>query len=205
VSWPHILSLSRMVAGPIVAALVLGPPGDEYLLAAILFVCASFTDLLDGKLARYAQRVSPLGIFLDTTSDKVMVSLVLAAMAIAGLTAAWIPLVVIAREFIISGLRSYAASRRQIISARFLGKGKAALTMAAIPLVLAADDGLHRGALSHLWSSSVSHALGVGASWLLGVAVALTVLSGLAYLADARSLLAPDTEDESPAAVAGRG
>ncbi|MBV9282417.1 MAG: CDP-alcohol phosphatidyltransferase family protein, partial [Chloroflexi bacterium] len=106
-SWPHILSLSRVAAGPIITALVLSTPGDAYLLAAILFALASFTDMVDGKLARYSRRVSPLGIFLDTTADKVLVSLVLVGMAIARLSPAWIPLVIIGREFLISGLRSY--------------------------------------------------------------------------------------------------
>lgn len=204
-TWPHLLSLSRMVAGPVVAALVLGPPGDGYLLAAVLFACASFTDLLDGQLARYSRSVSPLGIFLDTTADKVLVSLALVGMAIAGLAGAWIPLVVIGREFIISGLRSYAASRHQIISARLLGKGKAALTMAAIVLVLAADDGAAGGILSHLGSRPLWHTLSLGAAWVLGLATVLTVVSGLAYLADARPLLEPEADDQSRPAVVGRG
>src|SRR5947209_7727508 len=116
-SWPHVLSLSRVVAAPIIALLVVAKPGDGYLVAAVIFALASGTDLIDGKLARYSQSASPFGVFLDTTADKVMVSLTLVAMAISQLTWSWIPLVIIGREFLVSGLRSYAASRSRIISA----------------------------------------------------------------------------------------
>jgi CDP-diacylglycerol--glycerol-3-phosphate 3-phosphatidyltransferase len=189
-SWAHILSLSRVIVGPIIAALVLAPPGDSFLLAALLFGAASVTDLLDGKLARYSQRASPLGVFLDTTADKVLVSLVLVALAIDGLSPAWIPIVVIGREFLISGLRSFAASCDRIISAHIWGKGKTALTMLAIGLLLFAANGRAGGALSHIvgshgfWSGAVSLAV-----WLLGLGAVLTIVSGLRYVVDAWSLL----------------
>src|SRR5919202_638097 len=154
-SWPHILSFSRIVAGPVVSLLVLAGTADAYLLAAILFALASLTDLIDGKLARYSQRVSPLGIFLDTTADKVLVSLALVSMSIAGLAAAWVPLVIIGREFVISGLRSYAASCNRIISAHAWGKGKAAVTMVAISCVLIAANGTSGGILTKALSEGV--------------------------------------------------
>jgi CDP-diacylglycerol--glycerol-3-phosphate 3-phosphatidyltransferase len=209
VSWPHILSFSRIVAGPLVSALILGRPGDAYLLAAILFALASVTDLIDGKLARYSRRVSPLGIFLDTTADKILVSLALVSMAVAGLSAAWIPLVIIGRELFISGLRSFAASSNHIISAHSWGKGKTATTMVAIFCLLMAADGKTGGVLariaSHaLWSEAFS-----GASWLLWLAAALTVVSGVRYFVDARPLFHPGPRvaevrnEEHPRAVAG--
>lgn len=199
-SWPHILSFSRVVAGPVVAALIVATPGDAYLLAAILFVLASLTDLVDGKLARYAQRVSPLGIFLDTTADKVLVSLTLVAMAVAGLSALWVPLVIIGREFLISGLRSYAASQGQVISSHSWGKGKTLLTMTAIPLILAIASGRAGGALAPLFSHpswSVGYTV---AEWLLWAAAALTILSGVRYVRDARPLfhLHPTAEPAVP-------
>lgn len=188
------------------AALVLAPPGDAYLIAAVLFALAALTDAVDGKLARYSRTVSPLGIFLDTTSDKVMVSLVLVAMAVAGLAAAWIPLVIIGREFLISGLRSYAASRDRIISAHAWGKGKAAVTMLAIVLVLVAADGALGGAAAwvggrHVWELGRT----VGA-WLLALSAIMTVISGLRYVVDAWPLFSETPADsrragERPRAV----
>lgn len=197
-SWAHILSLSRIVASPFVAALILDRPGDAYLAAALIFALASLTDLLDGKLARYARQVSPLGIFLDTTADKVLVSLTLIALAIAGLAPGWIALVVVGREFLISGLRSYGASHDHIISSHSWGKGKTVVTMAAIFFLLVALDGEDGGRLAPLaapgdWDAFVTLAL-----WLLVAAALLTILSGLRYLADARPLwrTAPRTEEQ---------
>lgn len=186
--------------------MVLAPAGDAYLVAALLFAVASLTDAVDGKLARYSQRVSPLGIFLDTTSDKVMVSLVLVSMAVAGLAAAWIPLVIIGREFLISGLRSYAASRDRIISAHTWGKGKAAVTMLAIFVVLVAADGVAGGAPSHAGSHHTWETIRTVGDWLLALAAVMTVVSGMRYLIDAWPLfrepeVTPGNVDDRPRAV----
>lgn len=197
----HLLSLSRVVAGPVVAVLVLAPPGDSYLLASVLFTAAALTDLFDGQLARYSRNVSPFGIFLDTTSDKVLVSLTLIAMAMAGLIQGWVPLVIIGRDLLITGLRSYAASRDRIISAHIWGKGKAALTMAAVSLILAADNGRTGGALSHVMSRQTWHAVGIGASWLLGAAAALAIISGIRYVIDAWPLMYETSTGDVPRAM----
>lgn len=206
-SWPHLLSLSRIAAGPVVAALALARPGNAYLVAAILFALASLTDAVDGKLARYSQQVSPLGIFLDTTSDKVLVSLTLVGMAIAGLVPAWIPLVIIAREFLISGLRSYAASCDRIISAHVWGKGKAAVTMVAMVVVLVIASGRGGGSLASLWPHTTWDHLYTASLWLLGLGAFLTIVSGVRYLVDAWPLFHPTpsaTAPEPRRAVAGR-
>jgi CDP-diacylglycerol---glycerol-3-phosphate 3-phosphatidyltransferase len=188
-SLAHILSLSRVVAGPVIAGLILAPPGDGFLVAAIVFCLASITDLLDGKLARYSQQVSPLGVFLDTTSDKVLVSLVLVALSIDNLSPAWIPIVIIGREFLISGLRSFAASYDRIISAHLWGKGKTALTMTGICLVLLAANGQSGGVLSRIGSHAMwQHAVTV-CIWVLGASAVLTVVSGIRYIVDAWPLL----------------
>jgi CDP-diacylglycerol---glycerol-3-phosphate 3-phosphatidyltransferase len=195
-SWPHILSFSRVVAGPIVAVLLLVSSGDGYLAAALLFGIASLTDIADGKLARHAQRVSPLGVFLDTTSDKILVSLTLIGMAIAQLCPAWVVLVIVGREFLISGLRSYAASCNQVISSHIWGKGKAALTMFAIWVLLLSADGRWAGVFARigthdLWDKTYDACL-----WILYVAAVLTVISGARYLVDAWPLLRSGDEPE---------
>jgi CDP-diacylglycerol---glycerol-3-phosphate 3-phosphatidyltransferase len=207
-SWPHVLSFSRVVASPVIAALILAQPGDTYLAAAIIFALASLTDLADGQLARHTRSVSPLGIFLDTTADKVMVSLTLIAMPVAGLAPAWIPMVIIGRELFISGLRSYAATCNRIISAHIWGKGKAALTMVAIPCVLVAASGRAGGVLSHMSNHNTWTALYTLSSWLLVVAAVLTIVSGLRYVVDAAPLFRTDeiaeTEGElRPRKIAG--
>lgn len=208
-SWPHVLSFSRIVVSPVVAVLVLSGPGDAYVLAAIIFSLASITDSVDGQLARYSQCVSPLGVFLDTTADKILVSLTLVGMAVAGLVPAWIPLVIIGREFLITGLRSFAASSDHVISAHIWGKGKAALTMIAVGLMLLAADGRAGGALARLGSHALwRHAFTVSL-WLLTVAAILTVVSGIRYIVDAWPLLRDATaprsveQEERPRMIAG--
>jgi CDP-diacylglycerol--glycerol-3-phosphate 3-phosphatidyltransferase len=188
-SLAHILSLSRVVAGPVIAGLILASPGDGFLVAAIVFCLASITDLLDGKLARYSQQVSPLGVFLDTTSDKVLVSLVLVALSIDNLSPAWIPIVIIGREFLISGLRSFAASYGRIISAHLWGKGKTALTMTGICLVLLAANGQAGGVLSQIGSHAMWQHAVTACIWVLGASAVLTVVSGIRYIVDAWPLL----------------
>src|SRR6059058_929880 len=84
-SAPNLLSFSRILAAPVLYALV--AIGGKYgcLIAALLFIAASITDTLDGELARRRHLVSPLGIYLDTTSDKVLVAVLLVALAVARL------------------------------------------------------------------------------------------------------------------------
>jgi CDP-diacylglycerol--glycerol-3-phosphate 3-phosphatidyltransferase len=208
-SWPHILSFSRIVASPIIAALILAPSGDAYLVAALIFTLASLTDLVDGKLARHARCESPLGIFLDTTADKVMVSLALIALATANLSPAWIPLVIIGREFLISGLRSYAASSGRIISAHIWGKRKAAITMVAVVCLLIAADGRTGGLLAHVGSHRAWDDIFTATVWLLGVSAVLTIISGIRYVVDAWPLfqaepaLADERADSRPRKISG--
>jgi CDP-diacylglycerol--glycerol-3-phosphate 3-phosphatidyltransferase len=115
----------------------------------------------------------------------------LIALALAGLTPAWIPLVIIGREFLVSGLRSYAASCDRIISAHIWGKGKAASTMVAVGLLLLAEDGRAHGLLA----ASLSHSAWQNAFniclWLLGLSAVLTVISGIRYFVDAWPLFRP--------------
>lgn len=187
-SWPHLLSFSRILVSPLVAALALAPAGDVYLVAALLFALASLTDAFDGKLARRTQRVSPLGIFLDTTADKVLVSLSLVALAVAGLAPVWVVLVIIGREFLISGLRSFAASYDEIISAHAWGKGKAAVTMIGITLVLLSAAGNTGGLLGRIASHTQWHFLYLLSQGALILAAVLTIVSGARYFVDALPL-----------------
>jgi CDP-diacylglycerol--glycerol-3-phosphate 3-phosphatidyltransferase len=120
-------------------------------------------------------------------------------MAVAGLAAAWIPLVIIGREFLISGLRSYAASCDRIISAHAWGKGKAAVTMLAIFVVLVAADGGAGGLPSHLGSRHAWDTARTAGDWLLALAALMTVVSGVRYVVDAWPLFrapAPEAVDE---------
>src|ERR1700674_1326726 len=145
---PNLLSFSRIVAAPILYVLVVSRGRYGFLAAAVLFVAASLTDTLDGQLARRRHLVSPLGIYLDTSSDKILVAVLLVALAVVHLAPGWMAAVIIAREFLVTGLRSYAAALGVVIPAGGWGKAKTIITIVALFLVLLEGDAPQGGLLS---------------------------------------------------------
>ena len=107
---PNLLSLARLVATPVVVALLLWAPPNR-LAAAALFSLASITDYLDGYLARRWQVVSQFGVFCDLMADKLLVASTLIAMVGIGWCRAWMVIVIVGRELVVSGLRSWAAAQ----------------------------------------------------------------------------------------------
>ena len=159
----------------------------------MLFVAASLTDTLDGQIARRRHLVSPLGIYLDTTSDKILVAVLLIAIAVAHLGPGWMAAVIIAREFLVTGLRSYAAALGIVIPAGGWGKAKALITIIALFLVLLEGDARQGGLLnSHSLPGSILVS-SVGpftvAVWVLLIAVIWTLGSGAEYIREAIPLL----------------
>src|SRR5438067_8294419 len=145
---PNLLSFSRILVAPVIYALVVSGSRYGFLIAALLFVAASITDTLDGEIARRRHLVSPLGIYLDTTSDKVLVAVLLVALAVARVAPGWMAAVIIAREFLVTGLRSYAAALGVIIPAGGWGKAKTVITIVALLLVLLEGDARQGGWLT---------------------------------------------------------
>src|SRR5256886_8988263 len=129
---PNLLSFSRIVAAPILYVLVVSGGRYGFLAAAVLFVAASLTDTLDGQIARRRGLVSPLGIYLDTTSDKILVAVLLIGLAVAHIAAGWMAAVIIAREVLVTGLRSYAAALGVVIPAGGWGEAKTVITILAL-------------------------------------------------------------------------
>lgn len=135
---PNILSVARLLATiPLVILILLKEPW-ALLVATALFVLGSVTDTIDGRLARRYHLVSNLGVFLDLTADKVFVSAALIALVQVGFVPAWIVIVIVAREFLVSGLRSFAAARGVVIPAGRWGKQKTLLTLLSIGGILLA-------------------------------------------------------------------
>jgi CDP-diacylglycerol--glycerol-3-phosphate 3-phosphatidyltransferase len=156
-------------------------------------VLASVTDTLDGEIARRRGLVSPLGIYLDTTSDKVLVAVLLVALAVAHLAPGWMAAIIIAREFLVTGLRSYAAALGIVIPAGGWGKAKTLITIVALLLVLLEGDASQGGWLSGqsapgnlLLSPLGPFTLSI---WALLISVVWTVGSGAEYIREAIPLL----------------
>jgi len=115
---------------------------SAYGFAIVIFIIASLSDVVDGQLARRRDQVSTLGKFLDPIADKLLISAALIVLVEKHLAPSWAVVVIIAREFIISGLRSVAASEGIIIQAQSLGKLKMwAQCVAVVALLVAAANG----------------------------------------------------------------
>ncbi len=142
---PNALTLLRIFFVPLlVAALVQGHVTVDLgfvevtneMLALSLFLLAAFTDLLDGYLARRWAQITTVGTLLDPIADKLLVSSALIALVQVRVVPAWMTIVVIAREFAISGLRSIAAAEGYIIEASDFGKAKLVAQVAAISMLM---------------------------------------------------------------------
>jgi len=132
------ITLARMVLVPVLLALVVaeGSLEDARVLAALVFLAASFTDFVDGYLARRWQQVTTLGNFLDTTADKLLVMGALLGLLAVDRVDVWVAFVVIAREVAVLGLRAVAAAASVVISATIWGKLKFNVQVVGITLAI---------------------------------------------------------------------
>ena len=173
-SLPDQLTVARALSVPFVVGLYVWDfQGHDYW-ATGLFIASMSTDWFDGRIARSRGHVSPLGSLLDPVADKILVMAVLIVLIDEGAFRAWMVAAIVAREFLVSGLRLAAVERGIVMSARDLGKLKtwSQATAAAVGGFAAAGA----------WDESV-------AWWALLVALIFTWLSGLDYARVAPSLL----------------
>src|SRR6266542_690723 len=133
---PNALTVSRLVAIPVLMALLLMRfPGHDQV-AAALFILFSLTDTFDGQIARRRGLVSDFGKFLDPLADKLFVLSVLIVLVQESLVAAWVVVIIFSRELIITILRSVGASQGRVIAAAPLGKTKTITQMSAVVLLI---------------------------------------------------------------------
>ena len=183
---PNMLGLARIAATPIVVLLLLLPFPGAGLIGFGVFVVAASTDYFDGRIARARGQVSPLGVFLDLTADKVLVAGVLVAMVEVGLLPTWIVATLLIRELVVQGVRQVAASASVVIAARGVGKWKAFGTNLAVSALLLAFDAVTDGPTASVVEAGVMQAIGF---WLAVLATGLSVVSGIVYLRGAVPIL----------------
>ncbi|MGQ0609032.1 MAG: CDP-diacylglycerol--glycerol-3-phosphate 3-phosphatidyltransferase [Chloroflexota bacterium] len=182
----NLLGIARILATPVIIALILiGSPGLG-MIAVVLFLLAGLTDFLDGWVARARGEVSPLGVFMDLTADKVLVGGVLIAMVEVDLLPTWMVATILVRELVIGGVRQMAAAENVVIAARPLGKAKTLTTLVGMGVLLIAYDALTGGPLA---GTGIGPGVEVAGFWLMVVATVLTVASGWDYLRGALPLL----------------
>ena len=146
VNLPNALTLARIVLIPVFIAIYYLPWSWAHGAAAIIFAVASFTDWLDGYLARKLQQTSPFGAFLDPVADKLLVACSLLILVGAKeMDYITLPaIVIVGREIVISALREWMAElgRRASVTVSYVGKVKTALQMLALILLLAFQPGM---------------------------------------------------------------
>lgn len=131
------LTLSRVIMIPLfLVVLYLGFPNSQYVALAI-FILASITDFVDGYIARHCNQVTDFGKFMDPLADKLLVMAAMLWFVETGRFPAWVLLVVIAREFVVTALRLIAVERGRVIAAAWSGKLKTASTMVGICVMFA--------------------------------------------------------------------
>ena len=163
---PDQLTLSRVLAVPVVATLFAWEFADHAYWATAVFSLAMATDQVDGWLARRRNQTSLFGALLDPIADKVLVLVALVMLVAEGVAPAWMVAAIVAREIVISGLRLAAIERTVVIAARDLGKLKTWAQAVAVTV-----GGLAAGGA---WDDEV-------AWWTLLVATILTWVSALDY------------------------
>lgn len=165
---PNKLTLLRVVLIPVFVVLLLLEGGQNYTLriaALIVFCVASFTDFLDGQIARRNNLVTNFGKFMDPLADKLLVCSALICMIELGQLPSWYVITVIAREFIISGFRLVAADNGIVIAASWWGKFKTTFQMFTVILLILNIPALHTVTMI-----------------IAGVAFVLTLVSLLDYI-----------------------
>jgi CDP-diacylglycerol--glycerol-3-phosphate 3-phosphatidyltransferase len=167
-----VLTVLRILAVPVIVVALLGetPNGDT--LAAVVFALAAFTDGLDGYIARRRDDITTFGKLMDPLADKLLIVAALVSLVSLDRLAAWVAMVIIARELAVTGLRAVAAERGVVIAASWLGKVKTALQVAAVFALI-------------IWES-----VPVAVDLLVYAAVAVTVVSGADYFFGLRRRLA---------------
>jgi CDP-diacylglycerol--glycerol-3-phosphate 3-phosphatidyltransferase len=137
---PNALTLIRILLVPVlVVALTVETPGGSTI-AAIVFAIAALTDGLDGYIARSRQSITTFGKVMDPVADKLMIAAALISLVSLDRLAAWVAMVIIAREFAVSGLRIAAGQQGVVIPASGLGKVKTIVQVAAVLALIAAGD-----------------------------------------------------------------
>jgi CDP-diacylglycerol--glycerol-3-phosphate 3-phosphatidyltransferase len=137
---PNALTLSRILIVPLLVAVLLTQIEGREFIGLGLFLVASLTDFLDGFLARRRKEVTALGKLLDPAADKILTSAAFISLVGLGLAPAWMVVVVIAREFAVSSLRSLAAAQDVVLAASFAGKVKTVTQIVAISLLIISDQ-----------------------------------------------------------------
>ena len=178
---PNKLTTLRMFLVPVFAIVILVGGSENYttrIIAEVIFISASLTDMLDGKIARKYNLITDYGKFMDPLADKLLVCTAMICLMSFGQLPAWVLIIIIAREFIISGFRLIAADNGRVIAASYWGKFKTVFQMAMVIVMIL-----------HIRVEPFAQFFMVLETLLMYIAVILTVVSLIDYLVKNRDVL----------------
>ncbi len=179
---PNKLTIFRMILVPFFVFFMLTDFGLwAIILSLVIFIAASLTDLLDGRISRKQNLITNFGKFMDPLADKLLVCSALVCLMALGKVYAWVVIIIIGREFVISGFRLIAAEHQIVIAAGIWGKLKTVFQMAAIILLI----------FCCAWDPQLGilHPIRFIGEIALYAAVVLTVVSMIDYLVRNRGVL----------------
>ena len=166
---PNKLTIARMCMVPLFMIALMFNTDSTRILATVIFALASLTDMLDGQIARKYNMVTNFGKLMDPLADKVLTAAAMICLVELGDLAAWIAVLIIFREYLITGLRSVAASENIVVASNIWGKVKTVCQMFALMFLMLKPQIVALCGIN----------IGLG---LMYVAVILTVYSGLDYV-----------------------
>ena len=205
---PNKLTIFRIILVPVMVivsylninASFLGIPIISWILT-LIFIIASYTDRLDGKLARKYNQITTFGKFADPLADKILVLSAMLILVEYGKIPAWIPIIVLIREFVVSGYRLIAVEKGgKVIAANIWGKIKTVTQMIGITLMLLSNEGYFKfifrtNAIEKMIPNSAAIYMPIGqyiinifASIMITISVIATIFSGWTYLKDGKEL-----------------
>lgn len=177
------LTLIRIFLVPVfLIFMAKGIPYGSFI-ATFIFILASLTDKLDGYIARSRNQITNFGKFMDPLADKLLVTAALISLVELKVVPAWAAVIIIAREFAISGLRSIAAAQGRVIAASWWGKIKTVIQIVAI-ISLLLEVNIRDASKFHIFTIDdifLQQCIRIGPQILLMIAVVVTLLSGYDY------------------------
>ena len=178
---PNKLTLSRIIL-TVVFLFLLFAHGVAYKIAALLiFTVAAFTDFLDGRIAKKHGLISDFGRFMDPIADKILTLAAFLAFVEMGLVPAWMVIIIIFREFIITGIRLMALRKERVIEATLGGKHKTASQMFAILMILIFIIFREIGYTLEFWTPMSEYYFEMTIFCLMFITVVLTLISGASF------------------------
>jgi len=190
-NWANRLTLSRLLLTVLFVATLSSSWAYARTLALVIFLIAGLTDFIDGEIARRYGFITSFGKLMDPLVDKIMIAAAFISLVPLKAVPAWAATTVVARDFLITGLRMMASAKGQILPAERLGKQKTSWQVVTVIFFLAllSASELRLGSASATWWLRAWHQAGPVLVW---ITVALTIYSGVGYAWRHRDLIASD-------------